>query len=212
MTSKITRQVRNAITAALCITGFAGASSISLAAPSAEPALNAPQRANDVSLPAVAKRGTGSEGALNLEGDGRTGDVVCAPRWTSAERFRQRTAEDKGKGRKSWIGTFADQPGSVAVLTTYKGVTTGFATYGAETWEVMPGKAGKHVLYRVDDSKLPTAEPESAPPRRRKTWRRRRTDGGTGVTTAAAGAMCTTCSSSIRPPHASLMARPHSRA
>jgi hypothetical protein len=55
---------------------------------------------------------------------------------------RQRLAEDKGKGRKSWVGTFAEEPGSIAAFSTVKGVTTGFITYGAETWEVMPSKAG----------------------------------------------------------------------
>jgi hypothetical protein len=67
---------------------------------------------------------------------------------------RERVAEDRGKGHKSWVGTFIDEPGSIVVFSTVKGATTGFITYGAETWEVMPGKAGQHVLYRVDDSKL----------------------------------------------------------
>jgi hypothetical protein len=67
---------------------------------------------------------------------------------------RERVAEDRGKGRKSWVGTFIDEPGSIIVFSTVKGATTGFITYGAETWEVMPGKQGLHVLYRVDDSRL----------------------------------------------------------
>ena len=74
--------------------------------------------------------------------------------------LRQHTAEHRARGSKSWIGTFSEQPGSIVTLTTYKGVTAGSISYGAETWELIPSKGGKHMLYRVDDSKLPTAEPE----------------------------------------------------
>jgi hypothetical protein len=161
MTSRTTRTTRNTIAAALCITGFAGVSTTSLATPpGAEAALKALQRTDDVTLPAIAKRGTGSVGSFNARAMDAPAMSFALPDGRVLSATRQRTADDKSKGRKSWIGTFEEQPGSIAVLTTYKGVTTGFVTFGAETWELMPGKAGKHMLYRVDDSKLPTVEPE----------------------------------------------------
>ena len=61
---------------------------------------------------------------------------------------------------KAWVGTFEEQPGSLAVIGTYHGVTTGFLSYGAELWEILPaGADGQLVLYRFDDSLMPTAEP-----------------------------------------------------
>ena len=54
----------------------------------------------------------------------------------------------KAQGRKSWVGTFTDQPGSIVVITNVQGWSlTGFVYgYGAETWELMPGKGGGHML------------------------------------------------------------------
>lgn len=160
MSSDTTRPIRCAVVTALCLTGFVGFSSDSVAAsPRAEPALKALQRLNDLSLPAVAKAGTGSVGAFNLKAMDAADLSVTLADGRALLAQRQRVAEDKARGRKSWVGTFPDQPGSLAVFSTVKGVTTGFFTYGAETWELMPGKAGTHVLYRVDDSKLPQSEP-----------------------------------------------------
>jgi hypothetical protein len=186
MTSKTTQAVRNAIATALCMTGFAGFSSTSLAAPpAAEPALKSLERADDLTLPAIAKHGTGSVGALNAKALDAPAMSFALPDGRVLSATRQRTADDKNKGRKSWIGTFAEQPGSIAVVTTYKGVTTGFVTFGAETWEVMPAKAGKHMLYRVDDSKLPTVEPEPVMSEAEKDLAATASDADLGTTTTA---------------------------
>ena len=76
---------------------------------------------------------------------------------------RQRVAEDAPRGRKSWVGTFSDMPGSLVVLGRVRGATSGFITYGAETFEVRPAKGGRHVLYQIDNAKLPTEEPVVLP-------------------------------------------------
>jgi peptidyl-Asp metalloendopeptidase len=159
MISKTNRQTRRAVAAAIWITGLAGVTNIGFAAPPmAEPALKALQRVSDAALPAIAKRGTGAAGAFNLSAMDQADVSVTLSDGRVIKAQRQRLAEDKGRGRKSWVGTFVEEPGSIAAFSTVKGVTTGFITYGAETWEVMPGHAGKHLLYRVDGSKLPTDE------------------------------------------------------
>jgi uncharacterized protein YunC (DUF1805 family) len=163
MTTRRRPPVRHAVAAALCVVSLAGfwrSSAAASAANRAEPALSAAQRANDGDLPALARQGTGVVGTLNAR-------AMNAPRLSIAladgrivTALRQRTAENSARRLKSWIGTFSEQPGSIVTLTTYKGVTAGSISYGAETWELIPSRDGKHMLYRVDDGKLPTLEPE----------------------------------------------------
>ena len=77
---------------------------------------------------------------------------------------RQRLVDDRAHELKSWVGTFEDQPGSLVVLGTYNGATTGFLSYGAELWEILPARVtGRVILYRFDDSQLPTAQPSLVP-------------------------------------------------
>jgi hypothetical protein len=123
------------------------------------PALTATKRIADLSLPSQAKAGTGLAGTFNAQAMAAQSLSITLPDGRVLTVLRQRTAENRGKGHKTWVGSVEDQPGSLAVITTYKGVTTGFVSYGTETWELMPAKSGGHVLYRVDDVKLPTAEP-----------------------------------------------------
>jgi peptidyl-Asp metalloendopeptidase len=163
MTTHRRRQVRHAAAAAFCCGSLAGFWHSSVAAPaanSAEPALLAVQRASEVDLPALARSGTGVVGALNAKAMNAPQLSIALPDGRVIAALRQRTAENAARGSKSWVGTFREQPGSIVTLTTYQGVTAGTISYGAETWELMPSKAGRHVLYRVDDSKLPTVEPE----------------------------------------------------
>ena len=50
------------------------------------------------------------------------------------------------------------------VLSKTKGVVSGFATVGTETFEIVPQAGGKHLLYAVDGKKLPKiSEPVKAP-------------------------------------------------
>jgi peptidyl-Asp metalloendopeptidase len=189
MPRKNIRQIPRAIAAALYVTGVAGFTTASLAAPPmAEPALQQMQRVNDASLPEVAQRGTGIAGVFNFKAMDAADLTFTLSDGRVLKADRQRVDEDKTKGRKSWVGTFSEQPGSTVVFSTVKGVTTGFISYGAETWEVMPGKAGQHVLYRVDDSKLPSVELEDAmPPATDKDAGATVSDYGADATTNAVG-------------------------
>lgn len=154
-------QIRYAVAGILCTTAFVGWMPHAGAAGNApEYALKASVRIGDTDLPAIAKRGTGLSGDFNPVALEAAEVVISLADDRVIRAKRQRLDEDKANGRKSWVGTFADQPGSIVVMTMHKGVTTGFVTYGTETWELMPAKGGRHVLYRVDDSKLPTTEPE----------------------------------------------------
>jgi hypothetical protein len=86
--------------------------------------------------------------------------TIALPDGRTLQALRQRLTESKSQGARSWVGTFAEQPGSIATFSTVRGVTTGFVTYGLETYEVLPERAGMHVMYRVDERKLPSVELE----------------------------------------------------
>ncbi len=136
-----------------------------LGAVSASAAGNAPawlmtggQRLPDVDLPAEAASGSGIASGLNPAALGAPGLLVPLADGRVLHATRQRVVADAARGRQSWIGTFQDQPGSLVVLSRVRGVTTGFITYGAETFEIMPAKGGQHMIYAVDPSKLPDAE------------------------------------------------------
>jgi len=153
-------QIRHAVTSILFTAGAIAWAPGAMAAGNApEHALKASAEISDAELPAIAKKGSGTSGDFNPAAFGAAEVEISLADGRVLKAKRQRVEEDKTKGRKSWVGTFPEQPGSIVVMTTSRGVTTGFVTHGNETWEIMPGKAGKHLLYRVDDSKLPTAEP-----------------------------------------------------
>ena len=159
MSSTHRSHLRTVVAATLCLTSLAGFSQSALAA-AAEKALSATQHASDVELPALAQPGTGVLGALNSKAANAPQISFTLPDGRTIMAFRQRTEENTARGAKTWVGRFLEEPGSIASLTTYKGVTTGTISYGTETWELIPAKGGRHLLYRVDDAKLPTAEPE----------------------------------------------------
>jgi hypothetical protein len=70
----------------------------------------------------------------------------------------QRVASDGRNNAQSWIGTFDDSPGSILVISKARGTITGFGTYKDNVLEIIPAASGKHVLYSVDSSKLPSSE------------------------------------------------------
>ena len=153
-------EMRHAILNVLVATtlGF-GAQSLLAASDVAESIIRGAARAGDVELPATAMKGTGLAGQFNPAALASRGVSLTLPDGRVITAKRQRSVEDKAKGLKTWVGTFDSQPGSLLVMTTFRGSTTGFLTYGAETWELVPGKAGAHLLYRVDESKFPRTEP-----------------------------------------------------
>ena len=154
----------------------------------AEPAMTGLQRAAEASLPAMAAPGTGATGAFNARALDASTMTISLPDGRVLQAVRQQTTDDRAKGKRSWVGTFVDEPGSMVAFSTVRGVTTGFISYGAETWEMLPTRAGKHVLYRVDERKLPTAELEvlQTQPVDRD-LAATVSDYGLGTTTAAAG-------------------------
>jgi len=154
------QQIRRAIVAAFSLVSLVGISQASHAYGPPAQAMNNAKKLDDASLPSRALAGTGIAGSFNANAMSAPQLTFTLPDGRTITAKRQRVSEDTIKSRKSWVGTFTEQPGSIAVITTFKGSTTGFVSYGPETWELMPGKAGGHVLYRVDDKKLPTAEPE----------------------------------------------------
>lgn len=115
-------------------------------------------RLDDARLPPQAMKGTGLAGTFNTTALDATSVALTLPDGRTLRANLQRVAVDAAKGRKTWVGTFEGQQGSLLVMTTFRGTTTGFATYGGETWEIVPSSAGRHVMYRVDESKFPKAE------------------------------------------------------
>ncbi|MBM5812537.1 MAG: hypothetical protein FJ191_11325 [Gammaproteobacteria bacterium] len=117
----------------------------------------------DHELPPQAARGSGIAGDLNaaalsalrLRLDLADGRVLVAE--------RQRELRDARRG-EAWVGAFQHAPGSLLVLSRWQGAVTGFFHEGADVYEIAPGRGGRHLLYRVDESRLPPVGPLQFPP------------------------------------------------
>lgn len=157
----VRRHLRWIAPVALCVAGVVGSTQANI--PEARPDedfMDAPRRALDEALPPQARRGTGITGVLGAKALDAVSLSFTLPDGRVIRARRQQFVDDRPRELQSWVGTFEEQPGSLAVLGTYRGVTTGFLAYGAELWEILPAADGRHlVMYRFDDSRLPTAEP-----------------------------------------------------
>ena len=98
------------------------------------------QRVEGSPLPAIAQRGTGAYGVFNAKMLDAAEVTIALPDGRVLQATRQQITEEKAKGRKSWVGTFAEEPGSIVAFSTVRGVTAGFISYGAETWEILPAQ------------------------------------------------------------------------
>ena len=157
----VRRHLRRIAPIALCVASLVGSTEADI--PRASPDedfFDAPRRALDESLPPQARRGTGVMGLLGAKALDAVSLTFTLPDGRELRARRQQLVGDRARQSKTWVGTFDDQPGSLAVLGTHQGTTTGFLTHGAELWEILPAADGRHlVMYRFDDSRLPTAEP-----------------------------------------------------
>jgi peptidyl-Asp metalloendopeptidase len=164
----VRRHLRWIVPAALCVASVVGSTQANV--PNARPdedAFDAPRRAQDEALPPQARRGTGMLGLLSPGAMDAVALSFTLPDGRTIHARRQQLIDDRARQLKTWVGTFEEQPGSLAVLGTYRGATTGFLAYGAELWEILPAPDGRHLmLYRFDDSRLPTAEPLVSPARK----------------------------------------------
>ncbi|HEX5650863.1 MAG TPA: M12 family metallo-peptidase [Steroidobacteraceae bacterium] len=133
--------------------------SIADAAPkSGTPVLDGVVPAASVTLPARAKAASGMVGAINGKALGASALEFQLADGQTITAELQRVARDDRKATQSWIGTFADSPGSLVVLSKVKGVVTGSGTYKDKTFEVLPAAGGKHLLFEIDDQRLPQAK------------------------------------------------------
>lgn len=146
---------------ALCAASMAGSTYATMPEPNPDvAALSTPRRAADADLPRQARAGTGLLGRLSAGAYEAITLAFTLPDGRVVHARRQQRIANAVGDYQAWVGTFDEQPGSLAVLGTYRGVTTGFLSYGAELWEILPyGTDGQLVLYRFDDSLMPTAEP-----------------------------------------------------
>ena len=124
-----------------------------------EAAFDQAHRALEVPLPPQARPGSGMLGVLSQKAFGAVVLTFNLPDGRVLRAQRQQLVDDHSRQLKSWVGTFEEQPGSLAVLGTYRGVTTGFLAYGTELWEILPAPDGhRQILYRFDDSRMPASE------------------------------------------------------
>jgi peptidyl-Asp metalloendopeptidase len=138
----------------LLVLGLALLPDGALAQPAGEPLLLDAITDASAPVPGHAVRSTAREGRFNTAallasrvhvtlGDGR--DLAA-----------ERREEVRGsRGETSWIGEFADAPGSLLVMTIHRGVVSGFLHHGADVYEIGTGRAGRVVLYQVDEDRLP---------------------------------------------------------
>ncbi len=143
--------------------------------------------ANDFDLPPRARRGTGVNGDFNpVALDARDIRFSLAD-GRELRAVRTRAVKDSRRGQ-SWIGEFEGMPGSLVVITRYRGVVTGFLQHGADLFELLPGKHGRAMLYEVDPQQIPpNSQPLLAPV----------TSVAQGVSDLGAGQAVTTAASGI---------------
>ncbi len=149
----------SAIAATLLIAGSATAAPSAAASAKAKAVFNNRGPAANVELPSHAKANSGTSGALDTSAlDASTLNLTLADGRVIEARL-QRVSKDDKAGRKSWVGTVDSMPGSMLVLTRHKGIVTGFANYGGKVLELQPSDGtGQHLLFEVDNSRLPQGE------------------------------------------------------
>ena len=130
-----------------------------------ENVLSNPARASDLELPAQALRGTGISGEFNAQALAAQRLRFELPDGRGIEARRQHQVADPRRG-ESWVGEIEGQPGSLVVLTRYRGAVTGFFHVGADVFEVVPARGGRQLIFQVDESKLPPVGPSRLPPPR----------------------------------------------
>ena len=64
------------------------------------------------------------------------------------------------RGAVTWRGALADAPGSLVVITQYRGLTTGFLHVEDHVYEIDTASDGRARIYRIDDQRIPE---EAAP-------------------------------------------------
>ena len=121
------------------------------------------QSLTDSELPSEAMRGSGIASELNPAAFGAPHLRIPLADGRVLHATRKRVVEDQRRGRRSWIGVITEVPGSLVVLSVARGVTTGFITYGTETFQITPARGGRHMIYQVDPSLLSDEEPVLLP-------------------------------------------------
>lgn len=119
--------------------------------------------ASAAELPPQAAEGSGISGELNPNAFTASRLVVQLAEGRSLVAVRQHETRDARRG-EAWVGAFQHAPGSLLVLSRWRGAVTGFFHEGAEVYEIAPGRGGRHLLYRVDESRLPPVGPLQLPP------------------------------------------------
>jgi peptidyl-Asp metalloendopeptidase len=130
-----------------------------------EEVLARPGKLPDVELPSQALRGTGISGEFNpralaahrLKFELADGRVL--------EARRQHEVSDPWRG-ESWVGEIEGVPGSLVSLTRFRGAVSGFLHEGPDVYEIAAGRGGRHLLYKLDESRLPPLGPSLLPPPR----------------------------------------------
>lgn len=157
----VRHQLRWFVPVAFCVASMVGSTQANI--PESRPdesVFESPRTAQDDVLPPQARRGSGLLGVLSPKALDAVVLTFQLPDGRTLRAQRQQLVDDRARQLKTWVGTFEEQPGSLAVLGTYRGATTGFLAYGVELWEILPAPDGRQLmLYRFDDTRLPATEP-----------------------------------------------------
>ena len=138
--------------------GVLSMSAASAAPKAGVPVLDKPTPASTLTLPSRGKAQSAVTGTLSAKALSASGLTFTLPDGQEVTATLERVARDDRQATQSWIGTFEDSPGSIVVLSKAKGVVTGFGTYKEQSFELMPTAGGKHVLFTVDQERLPKAD------------------------------------------------------
>ena len=207
----VRRHLRWIAPVALCVASMVGSTQANISrAPPGRSAFDAPRRAQDEALPPQARRGTGMLGLLSPRALDAVAAVLHAARRSHAARATPAAS--------STIARASSRPGSARSRTSpaVSPCSAPIAARRRASWRTAPNSGrsclrrdGRHLmLYRFDDSRLPTAEPLVSPraSRPRRCRRRRLRRRAKRRPRCSRRATCTTCWSSTRPRAQSLWA------
>lgn len=114
-------------------------------------------------LPLHARKGSGVAGVLNAGALSASEVMLVLPDGREVQAQLQRVLRDDRRGVQSWVGVVEKMPGSLLVLTRANGVIAGFGNFGTETIEIRPYRDGRHLVFAVDNARLPQVEQVSRP-------------------------------------------------
>jgi len=140
--------------AAACVALLTAGTVAADASPAAVPVITDVVALVQAQVPDHARAATAIGGRFNPQAlqAGRISIPIGQDRRLEAKRLQEFRG---GRGDLTWSGELAGAPGSMVIITSYRGEISGFLHHGAEIWEISSTPGGRTMVYQVDETLLP---------------------------------------------------------